>query len=238
MKKSVRVLGIIPARGGSKRIPGKNLARVGGKPLIAHAIRAAQDSAVLDACIVSTDNARIAVVAKALGADVPFLRPKNFARDASRDIEYAQHALRWLADHRGWQPEIVVFLPPDVPQRTGKDIDRVVTFLLKEKLDSVRTIAGPIGHPSCKAMWTKRDAKRHLIAPLFPEYVGRPAQEVPPYYLSVGLVYATRAEFIRKGTLWGPRVGGFVVDPARALEIDEPEQLRQAQLAFRKRKKL
>ncbi len=238
MKKDIRVLGIIPARGGSKRIPRKNIVRVAGKPLITYAIDAAKRSKKLDAFIVSTDDREIAVLAKTLGADVPFLRPKKYAKDKSRDIEYAQHALEWLQKHRGWKPDIIVLLPPDAPLRTGKDIDRVVKFLEDENLDSVRTLTGPVRHPLLKSMWTIRDAKKNLITPLFPEFVGMPGQELPPYYLSVGLVYATRARFIRNGTLWGPRIGGYLIEAKRCVEIDEKEQLRQAETALRKRKTL
>ncbi|MDD4628521.1 MAG: acylneuraminate cytidylyltransferase family protein [Candidatus Peribacteraceae bacterium] len=236
MTRNIRVLGIIPARGGSKRVPRKNLALLAGKPLLSYAIHAAQESRMLDACIVSTDDPEIAAVAKSLGADVPFLRPRKYAQDSSRDIAYVRHALEWLRRHRTWQPEIIVLLPPDTPLRTGRDIDNVVRFLIKEKLDSVRTLAGPIRHPSCKAMWTMKDAHGKSVTPLFPDFVGKPAQEVPPYYLSVGLVYATRARFIKRGNLWGKRIGGYVMNAEKCIEIDEQEQLSQAEALLHKRK--
>lgn len=228
MTRNIRVLGIIPARGGSKRIPLKNLAPLAGKPLIAYAIHAAQESRMLDACIVSTDDPKIAAVASSLGADVPFLRPRKYAQDSSRDIAYAKHALEWLKRHRKWQPEIIVLLPPDAPLRTGKDIDHAVKFLLSEKFDSVRTLAGPLRHPPLKALWTMKDARKKQITPLFPHLVGAPMQKVPPYYLSVGVVYVTRARFILRGALWGKRIGGYVMDAEQCVEIDEPEQLKQA----------
>lgn len=238
MTKDIRVLGIIPARGGSKRIPRKNIASLAGKPLISYAIHAARESRMLDAFIVSTDDPAIAAMASSFGADVPFLRPHRYARDSSRDIAYARHALEWLKRHRKWQPEIIVLLPPDTPLRTGKDIDNVVRFLIKEKLDSVRTLVGPIQHPSCKAMWTMKDACGKRIIPLFPEFVGKPGQEVPPYYLSVGLVYVTRAKFIKRGTLWGKNIGGYVMDAEKCVEIDEQEQLSRAEFLLRKQKSL
>lgn len=235
MKRTLRVLGIIPARGGSKRVPGKNVARVGGKPLIEHAIRAAQASKLLNAFIVSTDDPAIAKAAASFGAEVPFLRPKQFATDSSPDIEYARHALEWWDSHRDWKPDVIVLLPPDVPLRTGKDIDRAIDMLIDEDLDSVRTIAGPMRHPPIKALWIR--GKGALIDPLHPEFIGKPSQAVPACYLSVGVAYVTRAAFVRKGELWGPRVGGCVVPLERALEIDEPEHLRQAQRLFRKPKR-
>lgn len=233
---NMKVLGIIPARGGSKRIPRKNTVRVAGKPLISYAIRSAEESKKLDAFIVSTDDRDIATLARSLGADTPFLRPKKYARDDSQDIEYVRHALEWLEKHRGWQPEIIVLLPPDVPLRTGKDIDRIVEFMIKQDLDSVRTLVGPMLHPSYKAMWIMKDEKKKLIDPLFPQFVGKPSQQLPAYYLSIGMVYATRSKFIKQGTLWGPRIGGYPMEVKRCIEIDEKEQLKQAATMLRRRK--
>src|SRR3989338_8303858 len=104
--KSPRVVAIIPARGGSKSIPHKNIALVGDKPLIYYTIREAKRSKLLDAIIVSTDDPKIAGISKKYGADVPFLRPKKYATDTSRDIEFLKHAVLWLGENRGWKPEI------------------------------------------------------------------------------------------------------------------------------------
>lgn len=235
MTKTVRVLGLIPARGGSKRIARKNIVHVAGKPLLSYTIQAAKTSKRLDAFLVSTDDKEIAALAESLGADVPFLRPKKFATDTSPDIEYVQHALAWVEKNRKWKPEIIVLLPPDAPLRTGKDIDHVIQFLLDENLDSVRTLKGPILHPSLKAMWVKLDPKKKKIDPLFPEFVGKPSQQVPEYYISVALIYATRAKFIKKGTLWGPKIGGYPMKMEQCIEIDEPEQLQQVEAILRKR---
>ncbi len=234
---NVKILGIIPARGGSKRIPRKNIALLAGRPLIAYAIRAAKEAKTLDACVVSTDDPAIAAIAKSLGGDAPFLRPGRYAGDAAPDIGYARHALRWLAAHRGWHPEIVVLLPPDCPARTGSDIDRAVRFLVKGNYESVRTLVRPAPRVPYKALWMMRDARRNLIAPLFAQYVGKPSQRIPEYYLSVGMAYVTRAKYILRGTLWGPRVGGLLMDARRCIEIDEPEQWAQAEKIISKMKK-
>lgn len=228
MKSDVHVLGIIPARGGSKRIPKKNIIDVAGKPLIEYTINAAQQSALLDACIVSTDNQEIADVASSLGADVPFLRPKEIATDTSTDIEYVQHTLSWVKEHRDWHPDIIVLLPPDIPHRTSADIDGVITFLQESDFDSVRTIAGPIEHPPLKAMWKMKDGNSKDILPLFPQFVGKPSQYVPAYYYAFALVYALRARCIEEGSLWGKNIGGYIVNKERYLDIDNKEQLNKA----------
>lgn len=236
-RKRVTVLGIIPARGGSKRIPHKNIVEVAGRPLIAYAIRAAARAKSLDACIVSTDDQRIAYIAKLCGADVPFLRPKRYARDASRDIEYLRHALRWLEERRGWKPDIVVALPPDVPTRTPGDIDGAVGFLIRHHFDSVRTLVPPSPPIPYKAMWTLKRGKGKQITPLFPEYVGVPRQLLPEYFFSVGVAYVMKSKFIRRGEIWGGRVGGYLLPAGKHVEIDEPEDLRRAAALLGNRKR-
>lgn len=239
MKKDakIKILGIIPARGGSKRIPHKNVAKIAGRPMIAYAIAAAASSRMLDACIVSTDAPAIATLARRLGADVPFLRPKQFAQDTSPDIAYARHALEWVKKHRGWDPEIVVLLPPDCPTRTPGDIDAAVRLLIEKKYDSVRTIALPVPAVPYKAMWKMRRSGAQDIQPLFPQYVGVPSQSLPEYFISMGLAYVTRAKFIAQGKLWGPKIGGLVIDATRAIEIDDPEQFIRAEKILRGMKK-
>ena len=234
MSKKVRILGIIPARGGSKSIPYKNIALLNGKPLISYAIKAAQESKLLDALIISTDDEKIKKVAEEYGADVPFLRPKKYAQDMSRDIEYLQHALTWLEKQRGWTPEIVVMLQPTTPWRTGKDIDDVVKFMLESGADSVRTMIDP-GHYNPFKMWVEVDAKTKKIVPMLrltSKYrkLGSdvPRQLLPTYYLPFGLVYVTKSKFIKKGRVLGNDVKPYLIDPKRLTDIDSPEDLLDA----------
>src|SRR3954463_9570930 len=112
-----RALAVIPARGGSKQVPRKNLKLLGGKPLIQWSIEAARAATELDRCIVSTDDEEIAEVPRSLGADVPFLRPAEYAQDNTPDLPVFQHALRWLEEHEGDRPAMVVHLRPTLPVR-------------------------------------------------------------------------------------------------------------------------
>lgn len=230
----IKILGIIPARGGSKGIPHKNIANLAGKPLIYYTIREAKKSKSLDAFIVSTDDPKIAKVAGKYGADTPFLRPRKFSQDRSRDIEFLQHAVNWLEKHRGWEPEVVVILQPTSPSRTAKDIDNVLRFMRKTKCDSVRTIVDPSPHNPFK-MWKLIDKKKGIMKPLLPtKYYPKlgtdvPRQLLPKYYLQVGVVYATKTKFIKKGKVWGPDVRGFVIDSKRFIDIDEPKDLKIAE---------
>lgn len=237
-KKDVKILGIIPARGGSKSIPYKNIAMLAGKPLIYYTIRAAQRSRLLDAVIVSTDDEKIARVARRFGADVPFFRPKQFARDRSRDIEFFAHAIRWLEKHRGWCPKIVVNLRPTAPLRTAEDIDRVLQLMLDTGCDSVRTVSPPNPYNPYK-MWTFHAASNGRMNPLLPtiHYAKHgtdvPRQLLPAVYWQNGLVDATRTKFIKRGVVYGPDIRGVITDPRRAVDLDEPKDLKVAALAMK-----
>ena len=190
-KSHIKILGIIPARGGSKSIPYKNIANLAGKPLIYYTIEAAKKAALLDAFIVSTDDPKIAEVAKSHGADVPFLRPKKFAQDHSPDIDFLKHALLWLEKHRGWKPEIVLNLRPTSPLRTSKDIDDVIQTMLKTNCDSVRTLSSPSPHNPFK-MW-HFEQNTGKIKPLLPtKHYAKlgtdvPRQLLPAFYWQNGL---------------------------------------------------
>ncbi len=238
MKKTrdIRILAIIPARGGSKSIPHKNILPVLGKPLVVHAIEAALQSARVDAVIVSTDDEATATLAREAGADVPFLRPAEISGDTSRDIEYLQHALDWLERDRGWRPEIVVMLQPTSPGRTGKDIDAVIDLMERENADSVRTMIDP-GHYNPFKMWVEISAG-HLVPLLsITKYkklgADVPRQALPRYFVPFGLVYATRAKFIRRGKVWGPNLKAFMVPKERMVDIDSVEDLQEAEEKLR-----
>lgn len=242
-KKQVKILGIIPARGGSKSIPHKNIALLGGKPLIYYTIREAKKSRLLDAVIVSTDDPQIAAVARRYRADVPFLRPKKISGDRSTDIEFFQHALAWLEKHRGWKPEIVVNLRPTAPLRLSDDIDRALNLMQETGCDSVRTVSAPNPFNPFK-MWTFTAGAQAAMKPLIPTaHYARlgtdvPRQLLPQVYWQNGLVDATRAKFIRKGVIYGPDVRGIITDPRRNADLDEPKDLRLAEQRMKEMKLL
>ena len=142
-KNQVKILAIIPARGGSKGVPRKNIIPLCGKPLIAYTIETSQKSKLIDSTIVSTDDKEIAKIASDYGGDVPFLRPSELATDDSPDIDYLKHALEWVEKHRKWYPEILVILQPTLPFRTVEDVDNTLQFMIDQGCDSVRTLALP-----------------------------------------------------------------------------------------------
>jgi len=238
VKQRIKILGIIPARGGSKGIPDKNITLLGGKPLIYYTIREAKKSKLLDAFIVSTDSPKIAAVAEAYGADVPFLRPRQFARDHSRDIEFLKHAIEWLERYRSWKPQIVAFLPPTSPSRTAKDIDDALRYMIARKCDSVRTVIHPGPYNPLK-MWVMVNRKRKIMKPILELTpfknlgTGVPRQLLPWYCLPVSLVYATKTKFIKKGHVWGKNTCLFEVDSKKFVDVDSLEDLKRAEEVLR-----
>jgi CMP-N,N'-diacetyllegionaminic acid synthase len=237
---SVRIMAVIPARGGSKGVPRKNIANLGGKPLIAYTIEVAKKSQLIDAAIVSTDDAEIAEVAGKHGADVPFLRPAELARDDSPDIGFLRHALEWVEAHRGWHPEILVILQPTMPFRRVEDVDGALRFMIEQDCDSVRTLAMPT-HVTPYKMWFLDDPEKGIISPVLKtDYFDRLGTDVPrqmlkPCYWQPGVVMATRSEFVKKGKVFGPDLRGYVVDIRTAHDIDEPEDLEYAEFLMNKR---
>jgi len=143
-----QVLAIIPARGGSKSIPRKNIRPFAGHPLIAYSIAAGLAAKTVTRLIVSTDDEEIAAISRRYGAETPFIRPAEFSQDQTPDLPVFRHALHWLAEHEGYQPEIIVQLRPTSPVRRVAHIDQAVRILLERpEADSVRTVCVPFLNP-------------------------------------------------------------------------------------------
>jgi len=217
-----RAIAIIPARGGSKGVPRKNLKLLGGKPLIQWSIEAAQASRGLDRFIVSTDDPEIAEAARTMGADVPFLRPAELAQDETPDLPVFQHALRWLEEREGYRPEAVVHLRPTLPFRPAGLIDAVIERLFSSGADCVKSIVPVEQHPH--KMW-RLDGEYLLPfqdTPLWrevgPDY---PRQKLERVYWSAGLVDAIRRETVlQRGSTVGERVIAFPVEPDLLIDLD------------------
>ena len=144
MYKNLKILAVIPARGGSKGIPKKNINMLCGKPLIAYSIEAGLNSRYIDRVIVSTDSEEIAEVSRKSGAEVPFLRPAEIAQDLTPDTPVFEHCLQWLKEKENFVPELIVHLRPTGPLRTAQEIDEAIEMLVSNpEADSVRSIEEP-----------------------------------------------------------------------------------------------
>lgn len=221
------VCALIPARGGSKGIPRKNLLVLRGKPLIAYSIQQAQASRRITRVIVSTDDEEIAAVARAWGAEVPFRRPAELAGDLSPDIDAFRHALTWLDEHERYRPEAVVHLRPPGPVRRVELIDQAVDLLLsRPDADAVRSVRRALQTPY--KMW--RILEDGTMAPALrlegvADCQSLPRQSLPVVYWQSGYVDVLRPRAVLEfDSMWGRRVLPFVVEE-QIFEIDYPEQV-------------
>lgn len=229
------VLALIPARGGSKGIPRKNVIEVAGKPLIAWSILQARSSSRISRVVVSTDDADIASVAERWGAEVPFMRPAEFAEDLSPDIDVFRHALDFLAHAEGYAPDMVVHLRPTGPVRDVEDIDAAVGLLAgRPDADAVRSVS--LVHQTPYKMWRLQDdgtMQPLLRLPDLPDCQSRPRQLLPLVYWQNGYVDVLRPRAVlEKGSMWGDRVLPFIVDRV-PLELDYPEDVGPVEEALR-----
>jgi CMP-N,N'-diacetyllegionaminic acid synthase len=221
--------GVIPARGGSKGLPGKNLRRLGALSLIGHAVTSAREAQRLDRFIVSTDSAEIAEEARRHGAEVPFLRPPELASDQAGMLGVLQHAVRWL-ESTGVRPDLVVTLQPTSPFRVGADIDRTIAKVLDTGADSAQTLSEASYHPF---FMKTLDGDRTVA--LFPDghkYLRR--QDAPPVYQPSGAVYVTRyPSLMEQGHILGDDNRGVVQEFEASVNIDTEWDFMLAELILR-----
>lgn len=231
MVKGVKVLAVIPARGGSKSTPRKNIKLLHGIPLITYSIAAGLQAKSVTRVIVSTDDEEIASVAREYGAEVPFLRPVSLAQDDTPDLPVFQHALKWLKEHENYVPDVIVQLRPTSPFRPPGLVDQAVSILSDNKdADCVRTIV-PSGQNPYK-MW--RLGKRGYLHPLLKapgvaEPYNMPRQKLPPTYWQTGHVDAIRYKTLIKGSMSGDRILPVILDPRYAIDIDTPRDWARAE---------
>jgi len=221
MSKEKKILGVITARGGSKGIPGKNIKKLGGKPLISYTILLAQKSNLITHLIVSTDDEEIAKVCKEYGADVPFLRPKELAKDNTPHVPVMQHAISFMEKKLGIIFDFAVILQPTSPFRTIGDIDNTIQKLILSGADSsvALTEMENDAHP-IKAK--KLDGDK-VLPYCMPEIEGTRRQDLPVAYRRSGAVYAMRRDLLMKDNrLYGDNIVGHVVTKGRSIDIDVP----------------
>ncbi len=219
----MEILALIPARGGSKSIPRKNIRPLAGYPLIAYSIAAARQARHVTRTIVSTDDEEIARIARSFGAQTPFLRPLEYALDDSTDFPLFTHALGWLDENEGYRPEVVVQLRPTSPLRPPDCVDRAVQLLLdNSEADSVRGVI-PSGQNPYK-MWRVNDQGRMtalLTLDGVAEPFNAPRQQLPPTYWQTGHIDAIRTSTIlQKQSLSGEVILPLLLDPRYAIDID------------------
>ena len=229
---SLMVLGLIPARGGSKGLPRKNVRSLAGQPAIAYTCAAATASQRLSTTIVSTDDCEISEVASAFGVDVPFLRPAELATDSAASRDVVRHALDWWSVNRAPQPDLVVLLQPTAPMRTAADIDTAVDLLLNDPTaDAVVSVTELPRHVHPNWQLTVDDDGQLQL------YGGQPLnqivtrrQDLNPTFTRNGAIYAVRTSaFNKTGGFYGNRCLAYVMPAERSINLDTMDDWHEAE---------
>ncbi len=247
----MEVLAVIPARAGSKSVPHKNIREIGGKPMLAHSIDHAKASSYINRVIVSTDSREYAEIAKKYGAEVPFLRPAEYATDTALDYDVFYHALTWLKENDHYIPDIVVQLRPTYPIRKSADIDNMVELLLKHpEADSVRSMAKATevpykmwllkdngiksGEEDCQMLLGGQGTAAGQMIPLIkdiPECYNMPRQELPVVYYQNACIDVFRPEVVlEKHSMSGDCILGY--EMKENYDIDTEEDFERAMRAM------
>jgi CMP-N,N'-diacetyllegionaminic acid synthase len=226
------VLAVIPARGSSKGLPGKNIAAFAGIPLIAHSIRMAKMSREIRECVVSTDSEEIASIARSHGGEVPFLRPSALARDDTPIWPVLQHALTTMEALRKREFGSVLLLQPTNPSRLPEDVTRAI-----EILDSDAHAAGvvSVSEPPFNPRWVCVEEKEGYLTPAFRSKTFERRQDVPIVYRINGLIYLWRRQHILHSALdpWSAPHKMMLVPEERAIDIDSLHDLAVGEVLVR-----
>ena len=227
------ILGVIPARGGSKGVPRKNVKPLLGKPLIAYTIEAALASRLLTDTVVTTEDEEIAAVSRQYGAQVPFMRPDDLATDAAKAVPTIQHAVAEMERIKGVKYDVVVMLQPTTPLRTADDIDQCLEKLLSTGADSVISVVEVGGyHPvRMKRIVPDPSGTSDLLVDYAEEEIeNQPRQELPSVYLRAGSVYATRRDVLMNDNTFKGKVSRpFVIPHERHVNIDNQLDMKIAE---------
>jgi CMP-N-acetylneuraminic acid synthetase len=225
----LHILGIIPARGGSKGIPGKNLASVGGRPLIAHTFEAARASRTLTRVVLSTDSEEIAELGRAAGIEVPFLRPPALAADATPMLDVLRHAIAALHP----RPDVVVLLQPTSPFRRAEHIDAAVSLLERSGADSVVSVVA-VPHQFTPGSLMRLEGER--LVSLTNDPVATRRQDKPVLYARNGpAVLVTRVPVLASARLYGDDTRPYEMSREDSIDIDDAFDLEMAEALFARR---
>jgi CMP-N-acetylneuraminic acid synthetase len=218
----VNVLAIIPARGGSKGIPHKNVRLMGGRPLLAYTVDAAHASRRVTRTIVSTDDPVIAAAARELGVDVPFMRPAELSGDATPMLPVLQHAVREM-ETRGCAADAVVLLQPTSPLRRAEHIDAAVDLLESSGADSVVSVV-EVPHQFNPVSVMRLENDR--LVPFLDGPVILRRQDKPRVFARNGpAVLAVRTAVLQSGSLYGDDIRPLTMAPHDSLDVDSPDDL-------------
>ncbi|MDY6845025.1 MAG: acylneuraminate cytidylyltransferase family protein [Thermodesulfobacteriota bacterium] len=217
INKNCKIVGIIPARSGSKNIPLKNIRDLAGKPLIAYTIESALNSKLLNRVIVSTDDEKIAAISRTFGAEIPFIRPAELAQDTTPTLPVLQHAVQFLCETERYQPDIIVTLQPTSPLRKANQIDEAIKKLFETGSDSVVSLSETEHSP----YWMQK-VEGDRVFPFIEgseKYTRR--QDLPKIYQLNGAVYVTKYDILMKeNKILGNDTRAFIMNKQDSIDID------------------
>jgi len=220
-------IAVIPARGGSKGLPGKNVKSMAGKPMMAWTIEAALASTGFARVIVSTDDQEIAAVGRHYGAETPFLRPAEFGTDSASVVDVVLHAVEWLESQEGFSPSQIMLLQPTSPLRTSEDIRSVLTLFSERQPESVVSVV-PMQHPP---HWLKSINEQGELVPWFEGNLPDRRQSVGELYMPNGAIYMIAMDVLRKQHTFYPGCTlAYVMPPERSIDVDSAWEFYLAQL--------
>lgn len=237
----MKILGVITARGGSKGIPGKNIKDLGGLPLIAYTIKAAQESEIFDRIILSTDDPKIAEVAKKYGCEVPFTRPAELAQDGTPHLPVMQHAVKWMSENENYNPDLVAILQPTAPLRQLWHIKEAFDLLIKQKADSVVAVTEIPGHysPYWAVTCDENGLGRLFTGDPIRKRIPRRQNFPQKTYSNSGILYIFKTELLfdkDEPNFYGDKVAIYPIEEKYCVNIDEPSDWELAEHALEKLK--
>lgn len=230
--KDKKIIAIIPARGGSKGVPKKNIKNLNGKPLIAYTIEEAKKSKYIDRVIVSTENEEISKTSITYGAEIPYLRPKELAQDESPTVDCIIHMLKWLKENENYIPEYVCLLQCTSPLRDYKDIDCTIEKALKEEFDGAISVCEAEINP----YWTNVFEGEKLKCFLDEGKNITRRQDLPKVYRINGAVYIIKSDiFIKEKTFETDNITGYVMSNENSIDIDTLIDFKVAEFLMKER---
>ena len=219
MYKGKTILGLIPARGGSKGLPRKNIKPLLGKPLIAWTIEQALASKYLDKVVVSTDDEEITKISKKYGAEVPFMRPKELAEDNAKGIDVVLHAMDWVKENdTRKQYDLIMLLQPTSPLRTKEDIDKAIELLFLKEAKAIVSVCEVDYHPLWSNTLPEDGCMKNFIRQ---EIMNKNRQELPLFYRLNGAIYLAYCDYIKEQkSFFGEKTFACIMARERSIDID------------------
>lgn len=215
-----KILGIIPARGGSKGIPRKNIKKLCGKPLISYVFNAAIKCDLITELILTTDDFEIAEIGKSLGMEVPFIRPKELSNDTAKSIDVVKHAILEMERIKKTEFEYIILLQPTCPFTTTKQIEETIELIQKKELDTVSTVTN-VAHSHPSFMYIQENSEFKKLINENKDYSSR--HQLPKVFVRCGNIYVAKKEFVfSNGKLLGGKKDFLEIDTKHAVNIDEP----------------